>query len=125
MRYEVIRTTTIETPHGEIILPVGKILKLTAEQAELLSGNVKQIATADDYPSTQPPSLQLTVQDKCPAIKVGGRVCGAPLKKGLNGFSSCSDMACQVPATPHGLVPPGGLSVYHRQPLSFSYGLTA
>jgi hypothetical protein len=35
----------------------------------------------------------------CQAKKVGGRVCGEPLKE-HNGFLSCSDMACQVPAVP-------------------------
>ena len=105
MRYEVISTTAIETPHGEVILPVGKILKLTAEQAELLCGKVKQIVTADDYPATPPPSQRLMTLDNCQAKKVGGRICGAPLKEGNNRFLSCSDPACQVPAIPHGLVP--------------------
>ena len=33
----------------------------------------------------------------CQAMKTSGKVCGAPLKTGLNGFLSCSDMTCQVP----------------------------
>ena len=38
-----------------------------------------------------------TIPTHCMAIKVGGRICGAPLKTGLNGWMSCSDMSCQAP----------------------------
>ena len=33
----------------------------------------------------------------CHACKTGGRICGAPLREGINGFWSCSNPACQVP----------------------------
>ncbi len=33
----------------------------------------------------------------CQARKVGGRICGAPFRIGINSFRSCSDPGCQVP----------------------------
>ena len=43
------------------------------------------------------PETTKTIPTHCMAIKVGGRICGAPLKTGLNGWMSCSDMSCQAP----------------------------
>lgn len=65
------------TERGEI--PVGSILTIPEELLAKLTG---KIAT-------------------CQARKVGGRICGAPLKEGINGHWSCSDKHCQVPATSH------------------------
>lgn len=93
-------------PSGAILnIPDHLLAKLVGKVEAIDDTGVKQIATADDYTSTPPPSQSLMAQDRCQARKVGGRICGAPLKEGINGFLSCSDMACQVPATPHGLVP--------------------
>ena len=50
----------------------------------------------DDADFTPAPMVTVT-PTHCQARKVGGRVCGATLKTGVNGFLSCSDMFCQVP----------------------------
>ena len=53
MRYQVIELETIETQQGDVILPVGKILKLTPEQAKQLGSKVRPITTADSYHVSQ------------------------------------------------------------------------
>jgi hypothetical protein len=70
---------------------------------EKMTGYVQPVGNADTLQGH--PQEPLT---HCQARKVGGRICGAPLKEGINGHMSCSDMSCQVPATPHGLKRRGG-----------------
>ena len=61
---------------GEIILP-GNIIDVPEEMLQKMAGYVQTLT-------------------HCQAPKVGGRICGAPLKE-HKGFYSCSDKFCQVP----------------------------
>lgn len=105
MRVKVIAAL----PTAKGIIPAGRIIEIPDQLLAKLTGKVEaindtevnQISTSDDY-HTLP--LPLVTKNRCQARKVGARVCGAPLKAGVNGWLSCSDPACQVPAIPHGLV---------------------
>ncbi|MDD2367531.1 MAG: hypothetical protein PHN84_15380 [Desulfuromonadaceae bacterium] len=70
----------------------GSVIDVPEEMLLKMAGYVQKI---------MPPS-------HCQARKVGGRICGRPLRDGVNGFLTCTDPGCQVPATPHGLVRRGG-----------------
>lgn len=76
---------------GVSLLP-GSIIDVPEEMLVKMAGYVQQLV---------PPT-------HCQARKVVGRICGSPLREGINGFLSCSNPGCQVPATPHGLVRRGG-----------------
>ena len=52
-----------------------------------------------DRQVTPPDTVPAAPRTHCQARKVGGRICGALLKEGVNGFLSCSDPGCQVPVT--------------------------
>jgi len=77
------------------IIEIGTILEISEDMVQKLSGKVSPIAP-DNMPDVTQEVLQ-KVPTHCLARKVGGRICGAPLKEGINGFLSCSDMFCQVP----------------------------
>lgn len=88
------------------ILPIGLIMDVTEITLAKLAGKVRVL-----YPPAPPEAPQASPAQHpkssptptvCTAKKVGGRICGAPLKTGVNGFLSCSDMACQVPAIRRG-----------------------
>ena len=84
-----------QTPGTVLNIPEGVLIKLT--------GYVEPIATADSYPEPPEgtnPTLAIVSPTHCQAKKVGGRVCGSPLREGINGFLSCADPVCQVPAVP-------------------------
>ena len=80
------------TARGEI--PAGSILNIPDHLLAELAGKVEPLVDISPF--------------HCQSRKVGGRICGAPLRTGINGFLSCSEPGCQVPATPHGLKRRGG-----------------
>ena len=82
------KVAKITSPLATAILAIPAILN--PNQAK--NSRIAEIAIAE-------PETTKTIPTHCKAIKVGGRICGAPLKTGLNGWMSCSDMACQVPVS--------------------------
>lgn len=81
MRVKVIHE--FSTARG--IVPVGSILEISETLLTKLNGKVTPVKIPA-APST------------CQARKINpARICGAPLKEGINGHLSCSDMFCQVP----------------------------
>jgi len=75
------------TRRGETILP-GSIIEVPDSALDQMGGYIRPLT-------------------HCQARKVGGNICGHLLKS-HNGFLSCSDMGCQVPAIPQRLKRRGG-----------------
>ena len=97
---------TFTTAHGEI--PAGSILNIPDALLSKLAGKVEALSEPVPVKMIHMPSVHPQQLTTCQARKVGGRICGASLREGINGFLSCSDSACQVPATPNGLIRRGG-----------------
>jgi hypothetical protein len=83
------------------ILQVGEVIDVPPESIPIFEGAVVAIHLSTPVPKTAPPVIATEPPpadpDNCQARKAGGRVCGAPLRAGLDGRLWCSDMSCQVP----------------------------
>ena len=96
-----MRVRVIEAfPSRSGVVPVGRFLEISESTFQLLAGKVAVLTpfmpeNSIKTPINDVPELPPT---HCKAVKTDGRICGAPLKTGLNGWMSCSDMSCQVPA---------------------------
>jgi hypothetical protein len=73
MKYQVIKPFR---DRGVLQLP-GSIISVSEKALVKLAGYIAPLS--------------------CQARKVGGHICGAPLKESNNGFLSCSNIFCQVP----------------------------
>lgn len=64
------------------------------------SGEIQKIGSIIEVPEDRINNMAEYIEPltHCQARKINpNRICGAPLKEGINGFLSCSDMFCQVP----------------------------
>lgn len=91
------------------ILPVGLVIEIAEHTLPKLAGKVRVLyhsGAIEPYQGvTAPGAIPDYTPTTCQARKVGSRTCGALLREGINGHLSCSDPACQVPATRAGLTP--------------------
>ncbi len=101
MRYQVIK---VFRDRGVLQLP-GSIIKVPDAVLAKLEGYVMPIGPAVTYhEGTRDPlrvksaPTEIWSLGYCSARKVGGKVCGAQLQVGNNGFLYCGDPGCQVPA---------------------------
>lgn len=100
----VLTIIPIQTKRG--IIPADSIIDIPEDLIPKLAGKIapappEALQNAPQATNTAPPT-------SCQALKLNGRVCGGQLREGLNGFLSCADPACQVPAVPHGMIRRGG-----------------
>ena len=96
MRVRVIKAF----PSRSGVVPKGRILEISEDTFQSIAENVVVLSpfmpkNSIKTPLNDAPELPPT---RCKAVKTDGRICGAPLKTGLNGWLSCSDMSCQAPA---------------------------
>lgn len=61
------------------------------------------VNTDDSKIDPIPIEPESVVSNICLARKTTGKICGAELKTGVNGFRSCSNPGCQVPEFHHTL----------------------
>lgn len=94
MRVKVI--SDFQSARG--IVPAGSIINIQDHLLEKLKGKVEALSV----PAAPP------VPTTCQARKANGKICGAEFKIGVNGFKSCSEPGCQVPALRPALVRRGG-----------------
>lgn len=91
------------------ILQPGLIIEIAESTLPKLAGKVRVLYHSGEKEPYQAATTPRAIVGYSPAVcqarKVGGRICGAPLRECINGHLSCSDPVCQAPATPHGLTP--------------------
>lgn len=99
MRVRAIISFT--TAKGEI--PAGMVLSIPDHILGKLAGKVEALPpeTPQDAVRATVEPMAIVTPTTCQAVKLvrggGYRLCGAPLREGVNGHLSCADMFCQVP----------------------------